>query len=178
MQCDNCKDREATVHYQQNIDDKVTEIHLCDKCASEKGMISFNSEKPMNFGNLLAGFLDDEASETSSKEKKVRCKCGWSNIDLKKTGFLGCPQCYKTFNKSLTPLLRRIHGSNKHTGKAPKKITFTEKVTERDTGTLALKKHRKLKDELDLAIKEERYEDAAKIRDQVKKLEDKINQEE
>jgi len=190
MDCENCKKSEASVHYQQVINGKASEIHLCDKCAGEKGMIAFTGEHQAPFANLIAGFMDEEEQLAGKATKvKLRCKCGWSNVDFKKTGYLGCPLCYKTFNKSISPLLRRIHGNNKHIGKTPAKITFTEPIIlknepeetkmtgqERTTPLNRFEELKSLKSGLDLAVKEERYEDAAKLRDRIKAAEIEIKE--
>lgn len=182
MLCDNCKLNEASVHFQQIINGKMSETHLCDRCASEKGMISLDITDSLSFGNLISGLLDEEeqgvGEEKNNKAVKVKCKCGWTNLDFKKTGYLGCPVCYKTFKKSLTPLLRSIHGNNKHIGKIPLKVPINEKVfIEKDVFEKDLKKLRKLKEDLQICIKEEKYEEAAKIRDEIKKLEKNIEDE-
>jgi protein arginine kinase activator len=175
MLCDKCHKNEATVHYQQVINGEVTEIHLCEKCASEKGMLSFSFENPLSFGNMLIGLLDEENEDLEVKErKKIKCKCGWTNIDFKKTGYLGCPLCYKTFKKNLTPLLKRIHGSNKHVGKIPEKIPIKEKLIERDVIEKDMEKIKTLREELQKCINEERYEEAAKIRDEIKRIEKEL----
>jgi protein arginine kinase activator len=177
MNCDNCHKYEASVHYQQVINGKASELHLCEKCASEKGMISLSTQNAGHFGNLLSGFLGEDEILGKGKKVKLKCKCGWTNIDLKKTGYLGCPLCYKTFNRALTPLLRRIHGSNKHIGKIPTKITFTEPVIAEKEAAEPLgapgniDEFLRLKRELDAAVKEERYEEAANLRDRIKMLE-------
>jgi protein arginine kinase activator len=177
MFCDNCKENEASVHYQEIINGKTNEIHLCEKCAGEKGMIAFTFQKPTSVENLIAGFLDEEdqgiTSEKDKKAVKVRCKCGWTNVDFRKTGYLGCPLCYSTFKKSLTPLLRRIHGNNKHIGKIPGKIPVKEKIVEKNIVEKDINNAIKLKEKLQVCIKEERYEEAAKIRDEIKALENK-----
>ena len=196
MLCDSCKDKEASVHYQQIINNKMSEIHLCEKCASDKGMISFHTEHTAAFGNLLSGLMDDEAGSVSVKDGKVklRCKCGWSDVDFRTTGYLGCSSCYNTFANSLSPLLRRIHGNNKHIGKKPAKVTVKEKFIEKEADAAAEKefenavkkkadkeadaenKVKKLKEDLARAIREERYEDAAKMRDELKKIEGKTGE--
>ena len=175
MLCDNCKENEATVHYQQIINGKSSETHLCDKCASEKGMITFSFNKqPSVFGNLLSGFMEEEAApygEEGKEAPKVACRCGWTNVDLKKTGFLGCPACYRTFKKILSPLLRKIHGSSHHIGKIPSKVPVKEKIIGREIIDSDMKRLRECKQQLQSCIQEEKYEEAAKLRDEIKKIE-------
>jgi protein arginine kinase activator len=184
MMCENCKGKEATVHYQEIVNGVNSEVHLCEECAGKKGMISFGFEKPNSFGNLLSGFLDEEEVQTETvkngKTQKIKCKCGWTGVEFKKTGYLGCQYCYKTFKKSLTPLLRRIHGNNNHIGKIPVKTPVEERVTEKAAKTAAAgldkdaRKLKKLKDQLHECVKEERYEEAAKVRDEIRSLEQSV----
>ncbi|MFH1824102.1 MAG: UvrB/UvrC motif-containing protein [Candidatus Firestonebacteria bacterium] len=173
MICDKCHKNESTVHYQQVINGQASEIHLCEECASEKGMLPLPFENPLSFGNMLTGLLDEEEQglEIREPKKKVKCKCGWTDVDLKKTGYLGCPLCYKTFNKSLVPLFRRIHGSNKHVGKMPAKIPIKERLVEKEIIEKDMEKIKSLREELQGCINEEKYEQAAKIRDEIKKIE-------
>ena len=176
MNCDNCHEHDATVHFQQIVNGQSTEINLCDKCAQAKGMISFAMDKPSFFGNLLSGFMEEQKTvDGIEKGTKVTCQCGWSSDDLRKSGFLGCPLCYYTFKESLTPILRRIHGSNRHIGKVPAKIPVKQKVNKKITKVFDPSEINDLKSKLTLAINEERYEDAAKLRDRIKRLEKKLN---
>ena len=175
MKCDSCHERESTVHFQQIVNGQSTEVNFCDKCAQEKGMISFAMDKPSFFGNLLSGFMEEEKSlDGLENSVKVTCQCGWSSNDLRKSGFLGCPLCYYTFKKSLIPILRRIHGSNRHTGKVPERIPVKQKVNKKITKVFDPSEMNNLKNKLAQAVNEERYEDAAKFRDKIKKLEKKI----
>ncbi len=187
MTCENCGENDASVHYQQVVNGKMSEMHLCGKCASEKGMVSFSASNQSPFGNLIAGFMDEEESGSGTgkgRKLKLKCKCGWTSENLKKTGYLGCPMCYKTFSKALSPLLRRIHGNNKHIGKKPSKVTFNEHIIidrsfpeevqrEPQAQNLPgkLDELLSLKAQLEAAVKEERYEDAAQFRDRIKGIE-------
>ena len=178
MTCDNCHERESTVHFQQIVNGQSTEINLCDKCAQDKGMISFAMDKPSFFGNLLSGFMEaNKEPDVGDKGVKVTCQCGWTSGDLRKSGFLGCPLCYYTFKKSLTPILRRIHGGNRHIGKVPKKIPIKQKVNKKVTKVFDPSELTELKNKLSAAINEERYEDAAKARDKIIKVEKKLSKE-
>lgn len=164
MLCDSCGKNDANIHYSQVINDQVTEFHLCEECAEKKGL----SPQGFSIGNLISGLVDIGGGvEFEEKETKEICgKCKISNIEFKKTGFLGCSECYKSFGKSLSDLLRRIHGNNIHVGKIPTKVpTKTGEIIKDDSES------RKLKIELQKAIETERFEDAAKLRDRIKGLE-------
>ena len=161
MMCDICGKREATVHLTEIINDHMTKLHLCEECARKKG-----SEMEEHFGlaDLLAGLADLGMPTDTAKEKKVKCpSCGMTYSDFKKIGRLGCGKCYDTFKTYLVPLFKRIHGSDIHMGKFPgkkKKTRLAKKVDVDD-----------LKKRLKKAIMLEEFEEAARLRDEIKKQE-------
>jgi len=154
MICDICHKNEATILYSVIINNQKTELHLCNKCAAEKGLIK--STQYLNLKEFLPlPFRDSEA-------EKLRCShCGLTYKDFLETARLGCSECYRAFRKKIEPLLRKIHGSTQHIGKlAPAKL----KKHEKESTILNLKEH------LKKAIESESYEEAARIRDELKKL--------
>ena len=92
--------------------------------------------------------------------------CGMTYESFRKMGRLGCSQCYETFKGYLQPLLKKIHGSSQHFGKAPvkaPKIAVKEKK--------AVYSIEELKAKMQKAIQAEEFEEAAKLRDQIRELE-------
>jgi protein arginine kinase activator len=81
-------------------------------------------------------------------------------------GLMGCANCYDLFKDHLDPLLRRVHGSIAHTGKVPKRTGGRVRVR---------KEIEELRSKLQEAIKREAYEEAAKLRDEIKEKEEKLN---
>ena len=79
-------------------------------------------------------------------------------------GRLGCTKCYDTFSEQLSPLLRKIHDSENHTGKIP----YEKKTVQNKADLLS-----DLKESLTKAIKLEEFEQAARLRDQIRALEKK-----
>ncbi|MCX5703514.1 MAG: UvrB/UvrC motif-containing protein, partial [Candidatus Omnitrophica bacterium] len=102
--------------------------------------------------------------ETEAADAVKCASCGLSYADFKKVGRLGCADCYNTFKKYLAPLLKRIHGSSQHFGKSPLKVTkqLKKKIDMQE-----------LRAKLQKAIELEAFEEAARIRDQMKELEKK-----
>ena len=164
MLCDVCGKNPATVHLTEIIDDQMNELHLCEECAREK---SAAMEQQFGLSELLAGMA--EVGKPSAKELEtpaVKCPtCGLSYADFKKIGRLGCGECYNVFRKYLAPLLKRIHGSTQHSGKSPLHITVKGAKKKVDIQELRLR--------LQKAIEEEAFEEAARLRDQIKELESK-----
>jgi protein arginine kinase activator len=165
MLCDLCGKNPATVHLTEIIDEQMKELHLCEDCAREK---STQMEQQFGLSDLLAGLTEFEKPTKELETEKVKCvSCGLSYADFKKIGRLGCSECYVSFKKYLGPLLKRIHGSNYHTGKSPAKVARVVKKKV-DLEELRFK--------LQKAIEMEAFEEAARIRDQIRDFEHKQSQ--
>jgi protein arginine kinase activator len=138
----------------------VFEIDLCEECAQKKGM-EFKPE--IQLADFVSTLVD--LGLPTKKEKKVTsCPvCGLTYSEFKRTGRLGCSNCYEVFSFYLMHLLERIHGKTKHIGKSSNvvpKITKSDLQKQRDV----------LKKKLQGAIKSEQYEKAAELRDKINKL--------
>ena len=161
MLCDICGKNPATVHLTEILDSQMNELHLCEECAREK---SVQMEQQFGLSDLLAGLAEFEKPTKETEAISVKCaNCGLTYSDFKKIGRLGCGECYNAFKKYLGPLLKRIHGSNQHVGKSPFKAAV--KVSKKK-GDL-----QELRARLQKVIEMEAFEEAARIRDQIKELE-------
>lgn len=160
MLCDICGKNPATVHLTEIIDNQMNELHLCEDCAREK---SSQMEQQFGLSDLLAGLAEFEKPAKEMEAVVAKCaNCGLTYSDFKKIGRLGCGECYNAFRRYLGPLLKRIHGSNQHIGKTPLKAPKTTKKKS-DLQDLRTK--------LAKAIETEAFEEAARLRDQIKELE-------
>jgi protein arginine kinase activator len=125
-------------------------------------------ESQFGLSDLLAGLAEFEKPQLKKEAISAKCaNCGLTYSDFKKIGRLGCSDCYDTFRKYLGPLLKKIHGSGIHTGKSPVKGARVAKK-KGDVGGL--------RNDLQRAIEAEAFEEAAKIRDQIKEMEKKQSQ--
>ncbi len=170
MLCQICKKRPVAISYTQVINQKKTQLSICAKCAEEKGITNPLAGLPEMFGKIVANILGEQALEEIEDRPKRqggrRCpECNISLDEFEKTGLLGCDKCYQTFEKELTVLLRRIHGSSKHIGSRPRPRRVL--TTERDLG--------KLRKELAEAIGKEKFERAAELRDLIRDAESEAN---
>ncbi|MBE3595319.1 MAG: UvrB/UvrC motif-containing protein [Candidatus Carbobacillus altaicus] len=164
MLCENCGKRPATFHFTKIVNGQKTEMHLCEECAREKGEFLPMSKDAFSIHHLLSGMMHDlsQRPAVSSGERLSCPSCGWTYEDLIQTSRFGCSECYDTFRAQLRPIFRRLHGSEAHTGKVPRR------------GEERLSKRRKieaLKKELEQKIAEEAFEEAAKLRDKLRALE-------
>ena len=160
--CQSCNAKPATVHVTEIVNNNVETLDLCAQCAEEKGVEVHN---PGNYGlgDLVAGLIDTTAETDAERIGRVRCDgCGYEYSDFKKIGRFGCPLCYDAFSAQLVPLLRHVHGSTQHHGKAP----------EAGDVVASRKQVAALRDALERAIASEDYEKAASIRDELRELEE------
>lgn len=158
MNCDVCKQNQATVFLTQIVDGKMQKVNLCETCSKEKGVTD-----PTGFAlaDLLLGL--GAAQEIERGGSSQRCPvCGFSQADFKKTGRLGCSRCYETFAEGLEGLLKGMHKGILHVGKKPARLA-------RQLELEAQLKN--LQRDLRRAVAEEDYESAAKLRDQIRHLE-------
>ena len=161
MVCELCKQSQATVHLTEIVNEQMTELHLCEACANQKGA---QVESHFGLADLLSGLADYSKTQEPEEVTSKTCPtCGMSYDDFRKVGRLGCADCYATFRRSLGSLLKRIHGSPIHVGKSPARLLKPSKVAK--TELLDLKR------KLEQAIEREEFEQAAKLRDQVRRLE-------
>lgn len=94
--------------------------------------------------------------------------CGESLADFRETGLLGCPDCYDTFSDQIIPVLQRSHGNTQHTGETPEAAENEPAAT--DAEAEKRKQIYDLQEQLAKAVKEEDFEQAAKLRDEIKSL--------
>lgn len=163
MLCDLCAKNPATVHLTEIIDDQMSELHLCEECARQK---SAQMESQFGLSDLLAGMVEfEKPTKEKETEGMLKClNCSLTYADFKKIGRLGCGDCYTAFKRYLIPLLKRIHGLSQHAGKSPLKVAKVSKKK------MDLQELRRV---LVKAIEEEAFEEAARIRDQIRELEKK-----
>lgn len=169
MMCDECGKSAATVRFEQVINGKRTVTNLCRECAEKKGVLNVFFQPGFSINNLLSAILGSQMKGLPALEpggEEVRCSvCGLSYRDFARVGRLGCSRCYKTFEEKLDPLLRRIHGSDRHVGKAPARAGGAALIRREIDG---------LKRQLQSAVAREAYEKAAELRDKIRSLEMKM----
>jgi protein arginine kinase activator len=164
MNCEQCKIRPATVHLTKIINNQKTSMNLCEKCA---GTYHDFSAFGGNFSihKLLTGFLNQAEGDKmlGFTRPEAECRqCGLTLSQFSHFGKLGCSECYPTFKDNIRPLLRKIHGTNLHQGKVPKRTGQSFRVK---------REIEKLKNDLQLLIQHEEFEKAATVRDKIKELE-------
>lgn len=172
MLCEKCQEREATIFYTEIINGVKSEHSLCSECAKE---MDFGEELP--FGELLSGILGAYAAENEKREdtmEQVICpSCKMSYRDYIRQGVFGCEDCYNVFEPLIEGNIKKIQGNTVHTGKRPRYNKNVEIKTEvREEETLE-EKLAVLQEKLKEALREEDYEEAARLRDESRALKER-----
>ncbi len=172
MECNECHERPATIHFTQIVNGKKKEIHVCEQCALDKGYVT-NDDSMFSLHHLLSGLFHmdsnhvEESPDSTSRPEIPTCKhCGLTFDEFRRIGKFGCAHCYDEFEEHLNPILRRVHsGNTKHEGKIPKRVG----------GNLHLKREiEEKKALLQSLVEKERFEQAAQVRDEIRLIEQSL----
>ena len=164
MVCQLCKQKDATVHLTQIVEDEMKKLDLCESCAKQKGV---NDPTGFSLAELLLGAggteaeapVEAKAGGTAAEPKCARC--GMTQAEFKKNGRMGCSDCYGAFADSLEGLLKGMHKGTTHRGKIPAAL----RTALDQKATLDL-----LSAKLQAAIASEDFEQAARVRDEIKAI--------
>lgn len=152
MLCERCHKNQATAVLTQNVNGRTVTEHLCAECAYLNG-----------FTGLFNGFPFGEVLQSMSRSSGAkRCEeCGTSLDEIAESGRIGCAACYKTFRAELMPTIQNIHGKASHVGKRPNRTHrgLPEKV-----------QIEQLKSDMQQAVANENFEIAARLRDEIRRL--------
>lgn len=161
MLCEECGSHPACVHLLKVLNGVKTEKHLCENCASAVGELCFTTGIHFSVNDLVKAMFSQEMKPSSDAE--LSCpNCGMAFENFSNSGKIGCNVCYEVFFEQLEPILRRVHGTNCHTGKVPHKAGTAVRLRLQVKG---------LRQELDRSVQREDYENAAKLRDNIRNLE-------
>ena len=158
MKCDVCDTQPATVFLTQIVKGDMQKINLCEACAKEKGVTD-----PTGFqlADMLLGFGAGTKVETAPTEKSCP-SCGMTQSTFRKTGRLGCANCYSIFGEGMDGLLKAMHKGTRHIGKIPAHLTNRKA----HAAHLA-----ELTAALTIAVTSEAYEDAARLKAEIATIE-------
>lgn len=163
MKCQSCGKRNAEVHLTEiDANKQKRELHLCEQCHEQQ-----SPEAGMDVLGLLSSAFA-KPSGGAPAPVDARCDaCGLGYSEFRSRGRLGCPECYEVFREALDPLLEKIHGKRRHVGKAPGDGSRDSRARERKLVEL----RRKLQE----AVESEQYEEAARLRDEVRRREEDLD---
>ena len=155
MTCQNCQD-EATVHLTESIDGQHRELHLCAACAREAGVALPEAPPALALDAVVQSLIVTHVGELVGELAGLTCPdCGLKFMEFRARGRLGCPHDYRVFGRGLLPLIQHLHGATRHVGKVARP---------RPAAGERLRLRTLLRD----AIAREDYEQAARLRDQLR----------
>lgn len=166
MKCQKCGANNANTHVKTVINGEFREYDLCSDCAHKMGYTNIFADMDNEFSGLIGSFF---GNVLPARTQATRCEfCGSSYPEIAKTGMVGCAHCYELFADRLYPSIRRMHGNTTHCGKnsPTAKAERAGKAPETKEDKLGA-----LKQQLDAAVREQNYEHAAELRDQIKEME-------
>jgi protein arginine kinase activator len=158
MLCEHCQAKDATIHLTQVMDGEVRKLHLCEACAAAGGL---DPDGALSISDVLLGLGADAAPSEDMPTGGACPSCGLKRSAFRKSGRLGCPDCYEAFADELTPLIRSMHRDVRHRGKAP--ADEREKILRRE-------RRAALSERLADAVESECFEEAARLRDELAAL--------
>lgn len=180
MSCEKCQfcGKPASVHMTQIINNKTTVVHMCTECAAKQGL--FDQEGlPFAMLSHLGESLFSGIKQQTPVNSLICSECGCTPMSFRETGRLGCANCYKDLKLLINGIIESSQKGVTHTGKRPRCASTLNDVKEEVAAPSNNKqskinaKNKRLSDlqeQLSLAVKEERYEDAAKLRDEINQL--------
>ena len=155
MKCQKCT-KAATLHITEVLgEDQFEELHLCEECAHKY----LDEAQKVNPAKTAPA---QESEEPGALQHECSF-CGIKFVDFRNTGRLGCPHDYQEFREELAPLLENIHGETRHVGKTPRRLPQTRQT---QNELIQLRK------QLLQAVNKEAYEEAARLRDRIRQLEE------
>lgn len=162
MLCEVCKENDVVITVTEIDGNGVRQVRLCEQCAAERGLqASVSAPSP-----AVTDFLQSVQQHIPpSQTDAVRCSfCSSTLRDFRQTGRLGCPYCYTAFEQSLRELLRKVHGQGQHRGR---EYSGAQGALEAPIPASP----DRLRERLERAIRNEEFELAASLRDQLRAIE-------
>ena len=169
MMCKRCN-KPATVHIKEINKGKIVALDLCDQCAAAAGYMP-QEHFPLN--EILKEFV--AAQSQVVEDHGPHCPdCDMTWQEFKDTGLLGCEKDYDIFQRYVEAVIEKVQrGADRHTGKIPPQ-QHAQGDHIPDAVQLRRSEINRLRRELAQAVKEESYQQAAKLRDQIKMLENAV----
>lgn len=175
MICQKCKERDAVIHYTNVVNGMKTEKHLCQTCAKEEqnDLFGHMEQMALPLQQWISGLLLSEAHHMTHAQQVPAIVCPTCHSTYEtfvKQSKFQCADCYTAFADALVPLFEKLHNKNHtHVGKIPKRsgerMIFHRKLAN-------------LRQELKHMVAIENFEEAARLRDEIRELEQSSQAEE
>lgn len=157
MSCERCGKENGIIYVTRLSEGVLREVQLCESCFREESQVELSEVQSAN--HMLSALLDAVSQSPLQVGwiKTTSCsRCGMTYGLFREMGKMGCSECYHTFGSRIETALQNWHGHKVHRGKSPKM----------SQNALGLKVRRQaMQEQLAKAIKEEHFEEAARLRD-------------
>ena len=158
--CESCHKCEATVAYTRIVENTKKTVKLCSSCVPKEKVEAKGTATAM-LGKKVT--VEPDHQDSGGSAPTFRCpECGMTYEEFEKVGRFGCQSCYTAFDQQLERLLKRIHGTACHRGKGR---------VEKQEPALPQEELAQLHRDLQIAVAEEAFEQAAQLRDRIIQLE-------
>jgi protein arginine kinase activator len=162
--CQLCQSKEATVFLIEAINNTQKTLHICEDCAEKKHLNEFMTKPEIAIHGILASIIKLGLA-SGVKTKTIVCPRCETNYELfRETGRFGCAECYGAFYHLLLPIFRQFHQADSH-GSSAETETKKEETQDKDEDL------ERLRQKLAQAVKSEQFEEAARLRDLLRKKE-------
>ena len=169
MFCQECGKKPATLHFTKIVNGEKTEFHICESCAREKGEFIPGTPNSFSIHHLLSGLLDFEPTASSGMAKPqegfAAKTADLTYTQFGKLGRFGCsfvtpifPIGSIRFSKECTAMLFM-------SGKCRSALADGSDINARWKSSSTSMKS---------LVEREEFEEAAKVRDQIRDLERKL----
>jgi protein arginine kinase activator len=179
MICQNCNKTEARIRITRISGGQAEDLHVCPECAViispyHAKMAKKQKKELLSVESLLKEVLEEQGGGLVEEIVEAPAtlpicpSCGLTFRAYKQTCMLGCPDCYDSFGELLARDIKRLHGTLEHKG---------ERVSTPSAPEIDLQSRlRLLRDELEEAVTGEDFSRAAKLRDEIRRLQDTIRE--
>lgn len=160
MVCMGCGTGDGVIEIRHSSGKHSHVVYLCEACARERGIHTVPRREP-DLNVLYASLLTGGNTDRHSAEVDECTGCGTTAAEVRRSLQVGCPRCYSTFASNISTLIGKPGADPQHQGRLPRSLqTFRTLFVDRE----------KLKSELRAAVAEEDFENAARIRDRLARM--------
>ena len=150
------------MRYAEVVDGKVTEQHLCADCLEQHQKNAAKGFELAGPAPMLRRPHEERVVRDVARREKVCPTCGVLLSRVMDSGKAGCSACYEHFGGQIESLLEGMHRALRHKGK----VFRLDDTRARLRGDLQTKRAL-----LRSALRTENYEEAARLRDEIRCLE-------
>lgn len=161
MSCSGCGGEDVVIHMSQIVGNQRSDVHLCMKCAVERGIINSQGGIQVSLRHVVNGMLEQQFNKVDSSDV-VCSNCGVTRDDVQKLEKLGCPECLELFSREIREYFENRGIEHIHQGTLPNELSLVKD---------ALFGKQYLKERIRKAVEAEEYEVAAMLRDRIKLME-------